>query len=135
MIAQIGNILIGLFLMTAPAVFAYGAPASTSDRIAGPFIATCGAIAVTESTRNVRLVILPFSAWLIIAPLVLGSSIDASLVSAGAGVATAALALVKGRIRHPFAGGWAALFKKGACGTFDDDGRPRDHKRPEGAST
>ncbi|MGH7966442.1 MAG: SPW repeat domain-containing protein, partial [Candidatus Binatia bacterium] len=48
--AQLTNILLGVWLMVAPAVFGYVGTASTNDRIVGPLVASFAMIALSEAT-------------------------------------------------------------------------------------
>ena len=67
--ARLVNAGLGLWLMAAPAVLGYGAPAEINDRIAGPIAATFAIIAITGATRPARRVNAAVGAWLLIAPL------------------------------------------------------------------
>ena len=80
------------------------------DRIVGPIAATVGAIAASEVLRAMRWVNLPLGLALLIAPGVLGYPGDASMNSVLSGLALAACALVRGRRRHRYGGGWRGLF-------------------------
>jgi len=51
---QFINVLLGIWLMAAPDILAYGDPARTQDHIFGPLIVTIAMIAVSEVTRPVR---------------------------------------------------------------------------------
>ena len=110
--AQLINTLLGLWLMSAPAVLGYGAPAATNDRIVGPVAATFACVAIWEVTRAVRWINLALGIWLLPAPWVLGyESIAATVNALCAGLLLAAMACVRGKMTHRFAGGWAALVK------------------------
>lgn len=63
MIAPLVNVALGLWLMAAPAVLAYGGAAATSDRIAGPIIASIAAVAVWDATRVVGRANALLGAW------------------------------------------------------------------------
>jgi hypothetical protein len=109
--AQTVNALLGLWLMAAPAVLAYGEAGRINDRIVGPLIATFAWIAVTEVTRGCRWVNVLLGAWLIVAPVVLGYH-DKGPVwnSVCVGIAVVVLSFVRGHIKASYGGGWRALF-------------------------
>lgn len=125
------NGLLGLWLMAAPGALGYGPPAATSDRIAGPFIATLSFVAVAQCTRALRHGVVPFSLWLIVAPWVMDFPTDATINGTIVGVATAALAFVPGRITRQFGGGWIAVLRKDGCGRIEPE---PDTRQPPSAS-
>ncbi|HLT46676.1 MAG TPA: SPW repeat protein [Rubricoccaceae bacterium] len=109
--AQVVNALLGVWLMAAPAVLGYGAPAAVNDRIVGPVAASFAVIAWWQATRPARWVNLPLGLWLIAAPFVLGYGATAPLVnSLAVGAALAALSLVRGTVDKRFGGGWRAVW-------------------------
>ena len=109
--AQIINALLGVWLMAAPAVLGYGAPAATNDRIIGPIAASFAVIAWWQATRPTRWVNLPLGLWLLLAPWVLGYGATAAVVNSMAvGAALAALSLVEGTVDAEFGGGWRAVW-------------------------
>lgn len=109
---QIVNALLGLWLMAAPAVLAYGSAAQTNDRIAGPLAVTFAVVAIWEATRSVRWGNLLLGLWLVLAPWVLDYGATAStLNSIIVGVLLAALACVRGSVEHRFGGGWSVLWR------------------------
>ena len=114
--AQLINAAIGIWLMAAPAVLGYGGTAATIDRVIGPCIAALGVVAVGECTRGVRWWLLPFAAWLIVAPwaLQIGPPIY-SQNSLACGVGVACFALLRGRVKGQFGGGWSTLLRKGGA--------------------
>jgi hypothetical protein len=118
-LAQLAAAAVGLWLMAAPAVLAYGDPARTSDRIVGPLIASVAIVAASEVTRGVRWANLPLAFWLLAVPWILGYETRAALNGTGAGLAVAALACVPGRTRNRFGGGWASLLRDRPSGAED----------------
>jgi hypothetical protein len=114
--AQVINAALGLWLMAAPSVFGYGAPAAHNDRIIGPVIATFAIIAWWETTRPVARWNVPLGVWLLVAPWVLGYGTTAAIVnSLVVGLLVAGLAAVRGQYRpERFGGGWAALWQSDA---------------------
>ena len=111
--ARLINAALGIWLMAAPAVLGYGAPAETSDRIAGPLIATFAIVAIWEATRPCRWVCFVAGLWLVAAPFLLGYGLGhvATPNSIAVGAAVAALATHKGPIEERFDGGWSMLWK------------------------
>lgn len=99
-------------LMFAPAVLDYGGMAATSDRIVGPIAASVAAMAASEVLRALRWGNLFLGAWLVLAPVTLDFPARAWVNSSVAGVALALTALVRGRMKYHFAGGWIALFRR-----------------------
>ncbi len=111
--AQVINAMLGLWLMAAPAVLGYGAPAAYGDRVVGPVVAAFGIIAIWEATRAVGRWNLPLGLWLLLAPWVLGYAPAAAILNSMiVGVLVSGLALVRGRVEGSFGGGWAALWSE-----------------------
>jgi hypothetical protein len=109
--AQTINMVIGLWLMAAPAVLGYGRPMSTSDHIVGPLVATFACIALWEATRPSRWVNLPLGLWIALAPWPLGAPAIGIVNGFVCGMAIAALSCVRGATKHEFGGGWAVLWR------------------------
>jgi hypothetical protein len=108
---QIINTAIGIWISAAPGVLAYGRPASTSDHIVGPLVATFACIAIWEATRPVRWVNLPLGLWTAVAPWILGHPAGALLNNVLCGIAIAGLSCLGGTITQRFGGGWAAIWR------------------------
>lgn len=111
--ARFLNAGLGVWLMAAPAVLGYGAPAATNDRIVGPLIASAAVIAMAGATRPVRRANTAFGAWLLVAPWLLGFGGPAMISSLLVGVAVIALSLVRGEVKDTFGGGWSSLWRSG----------------------
>jgi hypothetical protein len=109
---QLITALLGIWLMLAPAVLAYGAPLSTSDRIVGPLIATFALVAVWEATRALRWANVVLAAWVFLSPVVLGRA-DGALHHFVVALAAGILSVARPRSRHSFAGGWRSLLGAG----------------------
>jgi NAD(P)-dependent dehydrogenase (short-subunit alcohol dehydrogenase family) len=122
MIASIAMALVGVAVMAAPGLLDYDKPAATVHHVAGPIIATFGAVSAADAVRPVRRAMLPFGLLVAVVPLVLGHPLAAEAVSIAAGVATAALSLVPVSTAARFGGGWTALI---------DASRLRPTQRPE----
>ncbi len=108
------NAALGIWLMAAPAVLGYAAPAQTNDRIIGPVIATFAIVAWWEATRPAGRWNLPLGIWLLLAPWVLGYGGTTAIVhSLVVGALVAGLSLVRGQYRpEKFGGGWSALWQE-----------------------
>jgi len=105
------NIIIGMWLMAAPALLRYGSAATDNGHIIGPVLATFSAIAIWEATRNVRLWNYPLGIWLLIAPWILGYDNTIAIVSdMGSGVLILILSSIRGKVTQQFGGGWRALW-------------------------
>ncbi|GIV96113.1 MAG: hypothetical protein KatS3mg057_0770 [Herpetosiphonaceae bacterium] len=110
--ARVASILLGIWLMAAPAILGYGEPANSNDRIVGPIAATFAAIALWEVTSPIRWMNLPLGLWEILAPMILGyNDLAAILNSFAVGAALALLAAVRQQRTQRFAGGWSALWR------------------------
>ncbi len=110
---RIINIVLGLWLMIAPALLGYGKAAADNGRICGPIIITFALIALWEATRTVRLWNLPVALWLLASPWVLGhGDTEATVSDMATGVCVLLLALVRGRVEQRFGGGWKALMER-----------------------
>ena len=118
MIAPLVNVVLGLWLMAAPAVLDYGGAAAISDRIVGPIIATLATIAVWDATRVVGRANAVLGAWLLVAP-VLGVPLEALLNSLAVGIAVIAMALLQRPPGQAIGGGWSALWRGDASNTPD----------------
>ncbi|MBI3117634.1 MAG: SPW repeat protein [Candidatus Hydrogenedentes bacterium] len=107
--AQFIAMVIGIWLMAAPAVLKYAGAAADNSHTTGPLVATLAAVALWECTRGVRFANVPLGLWLVIAPMVLEHETPAAVNSVACGLALASLAFVRGRVKRSFGGGWAAL--------------------------
>lgn len=108
--SQLVNMIIGLWLMAAPGVLGYGRPASTSDHIVGPLVATFACIAIWEATRPVRWANLPLGVWVLASPWLLGHPSTGQINSVLCGIAIAVLSSRGGEVRQRFGGGWSVLW-------------------------
>jgi hypothetical protein len=112
LLAQFANIALGIWLMAAPAVLGYDDPAQTMGHIIGPLTASFATIALWEVTRPLRWVNLLLGFCLLLAPWVLGYPLLPLLNSTLVGLITMAFALVRGKVRSQFGGGWSVLWSK-----------------------
>jgi hypothetical protein len=111
---RIINIILGLWLMLAPALLGYAEPARTNSYIVGPLAASFAAVALSEVTRAARWVNVLLGLWLIIAPLALGYGGVAAANSLIVGALLGSFALIPGRRSHRIGGGWPALWSASA---------------------
>lgn len=109
--ARLLNSAVGIWLMAAPAVLGYDAPAATSDRLIGPVAVSFAIIALWEVTRPVRRVNTALGLWLLAAPWLLGYAPVPAVNSIIAGVLLITLSLVRGEVSGQYGGGWRAVWK------------------------
>jgi hypothetical protein len=110
--ARVVTLLLGIWLMIAPALFDYGKQIANNGHIVGPLMITFSIIALSECTRNVRLFILPLGAWLLFAPWILDYENTTAFASDySVGVAALLLSLVKAKTKNTFDGGWPVLWR------------------------
>jgi uncharacterized membrane protein YtjA (UPF0391 family) len=107
---------LGIWLMAAPSVLGYGAPAATSDRIVGPLVASVAFVALWEVARGLRWANLLLAIWLLAAPLTLGYGGVAAASSLAAGLLLLVSIRNRGTVRGRFGGGWAVLRPMGRDG-------------------
>jgi hypothetical protein len=110
--AQIANILIGLGVMIAPALFKFNKVAADNNHIVGPLVLTFAIISLWEINRNARLFNIITGAWLILSPFITGFTSVARTVDIVCGVAIILFSLNKGTIQTRYGGGWRSLFQK-----------------------
>ena len=109
-IAQVAGLVLGVWLMAAPAVLNYaGSPASDLHRVAGPVIASLGLIAMWEATVGVRWPNALLGVGLALAPLLVAHVQAATVTGVSAGVLLASVTPIGGGTRHRIGGGWWSL--------------------------
>lgn len=112
MFPRLVNILLGVWLLVAPAILGYDGPAAKNSWIVGPLAASFAVIAIWEATRPLRYMNVLMGLWLLLAPWVLQFESTLALWnSLIAGVLMIPVALVRGPIHQRFGGGWSALWK------------------------
>lgn len=113
MVARILNIILGLAVMVAPALFDYNQALANNNHIVGPLIITFAVIALWDINRQVRLANVVTGGWLIIAAFIFSAPATLYLIlQAIAGALIIAFALVKGKEAHQYGGGWRSLWQK-----------------------
>ncbi len=108
---QLASAALGMWLIAAPAVLGYEAPAASYDRILGPTVAAVALIAAFEITRGVRWVNLPAGLALATLPWVIGYDLLPHINSTVVGITVALLSVPRGRIKRQVGGGWRSLAK------------------------
>jgi len=97
---------LGLWLMTAPAVFGTGGVAADSDHLVGALTVTVAVITMAEVVRAGRFLNVVFGIWLIVAPwLISGASADARVNDMITGVAVILLSFGRGTVDERY-GTW-----------------------------
>jgi hypothetical protein len=111
--AAILNIIIGLFLMIAPAIFHFYKTISDHYYIVGPVVVAFAIISLWEVNRSAHYFnVLPGS-WFIIAPFIFHfQSVPAIWIAVVSGVLIVLLSLVKRRVKGKYGGGWRSLLQK-----------------------
>ena len=109
--AQLIIAALGIWVTAAPAVLGYAGPAAAAAYIVGPTIASFALIAVWGVMRAIRWVNVPLGLWLMASPWILDQTGIAAVSSFVVGAVVASLSTYRGRIRHPYGGGWRGLFK------------------------
>ncbi len=105
----LGSALLGMWIMSAPAVLGTRAIAANSDYIAGALIITTAVFAMAEVTRAARFINVLLAIWIAVAPWILtGATMTARWGAFGTGAILIALSLPRGVVRERYAGwdGW-----------------------------
>lgn len=112
---RICNVILGLWLMAAPAVLGYGGAAHANDRIVGPLVLSFAFIAISEVTRSLRWANLPLGIWLLIAPWPMDFPTKSLVNDLIVGVLIVIFASIAGPpVKTRFGGGWRAIWRKDA---------------------
>ncbi|WP_111412289.1 NAD-dependent epimerase/dehydratase family protein [Billgrantia lactosivorans] len=101
-------ILIGAWLMFTRVTFGAEGAQADWDHLVGSLIVTVGVIAMAESARPVRWLLLPLGAMLLFTPFLNGAGMLATVNSLACGAAVIALSLRRGPIRGEY-GRWSRL--------------------------
>lgn len=105
--------ILGIWMMVAPAVFDYDKNIANNAHIVGPLIASFSMIAIWECTRNVRLLNLPVALWMLAAPIFIRYDNDSALMhDYGIAIVIIFLLLIKPSRSHRFAGGWLSVWRR-----------------------
>jgi len=110
--ARILNIILGLYVMIAPALFNFNPALSNSNHIVGPLVITFAVISLWDINQRVRLASIVTGAWLIISAFIFSAPATIYLIgNAVAGLLIIIFALVKSNVKHQYGGGWRSLFQ------------------------
>jgi hypothetical protein len=100
------SVLLGMWLMFAPAGGNGTATAANGDRLVGALIVTVAAISTAEVVRAFRFINLLLALWLVVAPWALEGSTSAMMWSdTASGVVLVALTWPRGTVRERY-GAW-----------------------------
>jgi hypothetical protein len=108
--ARAGSVVVGLWLMAAPAVLGYEGLARDVDRIIGPIAASAAIVAMSAVVRGVRRLEILTGVALLAVPWMLGYPVLPTANSLAAGACLVMLGTVRGRVSGRYGGGWSALF-------------------------
>jgi hypothetical protein len=98
--------LLGMWLMSAPALLNSSGPAASNNHVVGALIITWSVISFSEVVRPARLLNVPLGLWLVAAPMFLVGDVPLSRTSdIITGAAVVFLSLRRGRIVERF-GSW-----------------------------
>lgn len=111
MLARFINTLLGLWLMTSPALLHDSGAARINDEIVGPLVASFAIIAMAEVTRSIRWLNFILGLWLIVAPWLFHFPRMPRLNSLVVGICISTLALIRGKISTRMGGGWRSLWR------------------------
>ena len=113
MMAHIGNVLLGLWLMVSPDILGYQEIAADLNHVFGPVIVTFAFISIWEATRAMQYWNAPIGLWLIIEPWIIGyDPMSAKINAVAVGLAVLILSLIKAEETATFGGGWTSLWEK-----------------------
>ena len=102
---------IGVALMCTRLIFGTEGAMANSDHLVGSLVIVIAVTAWADVARALRFAIVPFGAWLLLAPWVLeGASLPATVASIVAGLALITLSLPRGAIRGHY-GAWDRLIR------------------------
>jgi hypothetical protein len=113
--ARVASVLLGLWLMAAPAVLGYGRLAADNDHVIGPLVVAFATVAMSAVLRSLRWVSVALGGWLLLGPWLLGHPPLALVNDLVVGLLLIALAFVRGSVGDQLGGGWAALFARESC--------------------
>ena len=102
---------IGITLMLTRVIFGTEGTMANSDHLVGSLVIVIAVTACAEVARALRFALIPFGAWLLLAPWLLdGASTAAAIASVIAGVALIALSAPRGAV-HSHYGDWDPLIR------------------------
>jgi hypothetical protein len=109
-IAQALNVVLGLWLMIAPSALGYsGTRSAVLVWILGPLVFTFAAMALWGVLRALRWVNVALGLAVAAGGLALAMGATDAVNHLVCGILVTVLSLLRGTVRHPYAGGWRAL--------------------------
>lgn len=112
MASRIISLVLGLVLMTSPALFDYSGTGADMAHIFGPVVTTFSFIALSEVTRNINRVNVLLGVWIAAAPIFFQyPSTGIIMLHVILGLIIAMLGLIPHSVPKTFGGGWDAIFK------------------------
>ena len=117
---RIVNILIGLWLVVAPAILRIDREAAVVLYIIGPLVTSVAIISMIESVQNFRYVNIVFAICLMFSLLFLEADRGLVISNLICGFAITGCALVRGKVKKRFGGGWRSLLNKAVVRVFND---------------
>ena len=110
---RIINIITGLWLTAAPAVFQFDKRIADNDHIVGPLVISVAVISIADAVRNFRYVNTLAGLWLLLAPWIISYDNNIAIInSIICGIVVVCFSLIKGDVDNRFGGGWRSLFHK-----------------------
>ena len=117
-LARIATVVLGIWLMAAPAVFGFDGTGENAHRLLGPVAGGLAFVAIWPFVDHVKWATVPVGALLALSPI-LGFPAVATVNAIVCGVAIVVLAFAGGRPEGHFGGGWRVIWQ----------GRRRQHAR------
>lgn len=118
---QIGTIVLGIWLMIAPAVLPATGPGAGVDRIAGPVIIWLGVLALRDVSRPFRAPSVVSGMFLTIAPWLVLNTGPLILSSVLVGWTVIVLSIPRGTVHQRTGGGWWTLVHPELLGHLAED--------------
>jgi hypothetical protein len=114
------NIVLGVWLMAAPAILGYGGAGGTNDVVVGALSVTSAIVSLSEVMRSIRWFNVAMGMSLLFAPLYLGFVDSPIGHRMFVGLLMLSSALVRGRIKSRFGGGWSGpVARRSSCSARD----------------
>jgi hypothetical protein len=112
-VAQSVLVLVGLFLMAAPALFGYAGVDDAADnhRAVGPVIVALAFLGIFRITRLMRWGNGATGSWLLVSPLVVDGPRATTVVSLVCAVVVLALFWIEKADQSDYGGGWDTLLR------------------------
>ncbi len=111
--ARLISAAVGAFFMASPGIFGYGGAAAVNDHVVGPIVFASSLAAAWPAVRSLRRVGVPAGLWMLVAPIFIGyPSAGGDLpdvVHVFGGLAVAIMAVLGGKTKKSFGGGWSSV--------------------------